>query len=497
MVASSLAARPGRAVLANDRFGLTETTLPKVVRLTSSARLQRLWGLWSSQRSARTARLLVTGSFAVLFLHAAATFELVYTVGLSQILLLAAIVVGAPFVLAGWRRLPLWLRGLVLGLLATYVLSVIFADTVVLPSQGRGSGYRGLVYLADLAVGLTAVCLISGLWPRGKGIGVLVWALAGGAAVAGLYGIYQWLAQRLGLPLADVNNAVNSDGVTHGTFSQGPGLFGGERVKGTFTEPHFFADFLASMLPLVVGLIFADRRWRRNMVGAAVLVALALILTVSAPAWMALAWSAVAGLAALALSRRLVGLAATAAAALVIGCGLGAAAVADPGSLSSLTGRPGQELNVTTRFRLDTWDRVIALWSTRPVLGFGAGQGSVRLAERVGPLGGGGTSRPLVLGTANGLWAAALLDGGVPAFSFWLLVLGGFLLLSAREAIRRPTPLALTLLVATTTAVLLSQMSGDRLDLEVWALLGLVAATCGAPRADGRDRGSQAEYRSA
>ena len=75
-------------------------------------------------------------------------------------------------------------------------------------------------------------------------------ALIAGGVIVALYGIWTWFALRYGLPFSDVNNAVNSDGFTYGHRPQGPGLFGWERIRGTFTEPIGFGGFL--VVPLLL-----------------------------------------------------------------------------------------------------------------------------------------------------------------------------------------------------------------------------------------------------
>jgi hypothetical protein len=90
-----------------------------------------------------------------------------------------------------------------------------------------------------------------------------------------------------------------------------------------------------------------------------------------------------------------------------------------------------------------------------------------------------------VLGTANGIWAAALLDGGVLALSFWVLTLGGLLYVGARAILRGADTLVLGIFVAATAAVFASLVQGDRLDPQVWVLLGLLAAASSVPGAQG------------
>ena len=457
---------------------MSEALVPHVLTESVRGRADRLWRAWSGPPWERAARYAAIAACALLFLHAAATFEIVYTIRVSHLLLLVACAVGAPFIFYGWRRLPEFVRWAALGLLAVYLLATALADTTVLPSEGRSSAYRSWVYLADLVFGLAVVGLFSGLWGRGESLRTLCWALVAGAGIGAAYGIYQWFAQRYGLPLEDVNNAVNTDGITRGDvpLGFGAGLFGGERVRGTFVEPHFFAIYLASMLPFAAALAYRRDRWIGWAIAAVLAIGVALALTSSASAWAALAGGAVTGTALVAISRGFVRVAAVAGAVLVVGCLLVAVFLSNPEDLGSATGRSGSELATTTEFRVDTWDRVVDIWSARPVIGFGPGQGAVKLATRLPGWATEDRPRPLVLGTAEGQWSASLLDGGVLAFSAWCLFLGAILYVGGRAVVRRPAPLVVAAFVAAMTAVLGSLVGGDRLDLRVWVLLGLLAA---------------------
>jgi O-antigen ligase len=153
--------------------------------------------------------------------------------------------------------------------------------------------------------------------------------------------------------------------------------------------------------------------------------------------------------------------------------------LANPHGLSSATGRSNSELAATTEFRLATWDEVIDRWSQRPAIGFGPGQGAVKLATRLPSYATPDGSRPLVLGTAEGLWAAALLDGGVLALAAWLTFLGTLGWLGWRTVLARPNALIVAAFAAMIAAVIGSQVGGDRLELRVWVLFGLLAALSG------------------
>jgi hypothetical protein len=444
------------------------------------ARLRGIVVRWSGPFLAEASRKLVTAGLALLFLHAAGTIEVTFTLRASYLLLIAACLVGAPHILDGWRRLPSWLRWLALGLVLSYVAALAFGHGTVLPGQGRGSSYRGAVYLFDLALGISIVGLIAGLWEGADALRPLLWALVIGASAAAAYGVYQWLALRFGLPLQDVNNAVNSDGVSYGgARSQGPGPLGGQRIRSTFVEPHFLATFLASIVPLA--LVLRPRGTARWAVRAALALTLfALVLTGSVPVIAVLITASLLGIVLLSVATGRAVLAAASGGLLVTGAIVAVLVAVDPTGLSSVTRRSAKELRGASAFRVDSWDRAVTIWSRRPVVGYGPGQAAVMLARRE-PDRGRSSRTPVVLGTANGVLTAALLDGGVLAVSFWVLALGGVLLVGGRALVRNGSALLAAIFVAATAAVLGSLIEGDRLELRVWALLGLLAAASGLP----------------
>jgi O-Antigen ligase len=447
------------------------------------------WQAWSGPVCTRLARVLVTLALALLFLQAAATVQVVFTIQISYALLAVACVVGAPHILVGWGRLPSWLRWMAAGLVLSYLLALGTGHTMTLATQARASSYRGLAYIADLLLGLSIVGLVAGLLSERRDLRMLVWVLAAGGAAAALYGIYQWLAIRYHLPLQNIDNAVNTNGVTSGgTQSQGAGPLGGQRIRSTFVEPHFLAAYLALMVPLALAS-HPPARWRRLVLPAVAVMAFALVLAASVPGVAVLAAAALVGMTLRWVSLGRVRLSAVGGGVLVLGVVLIAAVLVYPSSLTSVTGRTATQLRETTGFRTDSWSQALDLWASRPVTGFGPGQGSVQLATPETVAG----KTYDVLGTANGIWAAALLDGGVLAFSAWLLTLGGLLLVGAQAVLRRADTLVLGIFVAATAAVLASLDQGDRLDLQVWVLLGLLAAASRMGRAQGGEDHGKAD----
>jgi O-antigen ligase len=154
----------------------------------------------------------------------------------------------------------------------------------------------------------------------------------------------------------------------------------------------------------------------------------------------------------------------------------------------------------STQYRTEAWRAATRAWAIRPVLGYGPGQSAVRLAgetdvdSRANP-----TEPPAVLGSAQGLWAAALVDAGVVGLGAWLVLLGAAIATASVAVIRRPTVLGAALLAASVTAVLGAMVTGDRFELRAWVVIALLlagtlggAARRGDGDSDGRERGAEA-----
>jgi hypothetical protein len=415
-------------------------------------------------------RGLILASACTLFLHDAATVGVSYTLRVSYGLIVIGCVLGVPFVIRGWRSAPAGVKLAGSLLVLVYLLSGLAGVNPVLAGQGRGSGTRWIVYILDLGVGLASVGLLLGLFRDSRRIRQLTVALAGGAVVAAGYGLYQWVAQRHGWPFANLDNAPNSDNFTTGARFQGNGLFGWERVRGTFTEPFAFGIYLAAMLPLVTQLF----PWRagplRLCASAAVLLTGGvLILTDSSLAWACLLVAAAVAATGAFVSRGRPALAGLAGGGAVLLSVLCIAAVAEPTVLSSVTARSDTQLQMTLGARTGAWHESAELWSRRPVLGYGPGASSVKLARRdVGV-----PSSPLVLGSAYGVWAASLIDAGVFGILAWIALFGAVLYYAVSAAIRAASPFLWAAVAAALASILASQVGGDRLDFRVWLLLAL------------------------
>jgi hypothetical protein len=432
--------------------------------------VQGRWQAWSRPGVARAARALTLAACGTLFLASAATVHIVYTIRVPYALFAVACVVGLPWVVEGWRSAPAWVRATGFALLAVYIAATIGGTHQTFGTE-RGGSNRDIVYLVDLVLGLATLGLIVGLW-RQRAKEPLVGALAAGAGLAALYSTYQWPAQHFGWPLSDINNTLDSSGVTTGAY-QGLGLLGWERVRGTFLEPHFLAAFLGALLPISVLVAWMTRERIRTLAKlGAVAIMVAMVLTASVPGWGALSMGAVVAAALYAAGRGWVGVAAllaTAAVAVVVGAPVIASS---PQALSAVTGRKEAQLVISSNFRNDAWAGAERAWASRPALGRGPGQSSVQLALQAEA----GTRGQRVLQSAQGLWAASLVDAGVLGFGAWALFLGGLLVLGGRELYRRPSPVLLAAFAAAASVVVSSELAGDRLDTPAWALLGLLLA---------------------
>lgn len=459
----------------------------------------RLFAAWSSPRTAATAHHFLLAGFLLLPLNATATLDVGFTLQASYLLAACAVLIALPHALAGWTVLPRMALAAAAALLGIYVLLVVVGQDITLASQDGRSSLRDLVYLGDLTLGLLLLGLLVALVRDERRMRTFCALLTLAATAAAAYALYQWPAQRFGWPLADVNTAVNSDGFSRGHRHQGSGLLGWERIRGTFKEPLFLATFLASLLPIAAATVAGlggRRRWAGA--GALTLIVAALALTASSLAWGLLLLSLLAVAALVAIARCHVVLAALAGAALVGALALSPIFFSNPSIVAGLTGRSGADLQTTIANRSRAWQQALEVWAERPVLGHGPGQSSVRLSYRpAGAALGPNVTAPEVLGSAQGLWAAALVDVGILGLASWFVLLGSLLVAGMKLVLSRAGPVAAGLLAAALFTVSAGQLAGDRLDLRVWLVLGLLVATACQCReretaADGGERGERA-----
>jgi O-antigen ligase len=453
--------------------------------------------VWTSDAVARASHGLLAAALALLFLSAAATVEVGFTLQMSYLLAVVAVAAGLPFVFSGWRVLPNALRVGAGALVLIYALLALLGSDLGIPSQPGRSELRQVVYLLDLVVGLSLIGLAVGLTRRLGRLRVLLWALIAGGVAGAAFGVYQWFALRFGLPFSDINTAVNSDGFSRGHRHQGYGLLGWERIRGASKEPLFLASHLAMVLPvaLCAGLRPGGRRVRLAGLAASLVIASALVLTVSAMTWGITAACVVASLVVWAVATGRIRTAAVAAAASVVVIILAPLIFTNPAIFAGATGRSSADLEMTSENRTRAWEQAAEVWSRKPIFGHGVGQSAVRLSYRpdgnaIEP----GLTAPKVFGSAQGLWAAALIDVGIVGLTAWIALLGTLLSVSLRAAIVRRDVLSAAMFCSGLTAVALTQLSGDRVDLRVWLILAVaLALACERRGGERGEGGSQAD----
>ena len=424
-------------------------------------------------------RRLVLLACVAFFLQSAGTVEVVYTIRPSFALLALASVVGFPFVWIGWSTVPRWVLWSGMAVVFVYALAALGGSGTSL-GIGRAGPERALVYLADLGVGLSTFGLVVGLWGPGRSKASLLQAVFLCGALAGAYASYQWVAQKHGWPLSDILSVEDSNAFTTGG-PQGTGVFGYERVRGTFLEPHFLGAFLAVSLPLAVALwCDSDTRRRRWWVGAAASFMLfGLLFTASVPAWAILGVCGMLILVPFFVLNGASYAAGPAAAVLTMLLLAVPLTITYPGLLSNLTGRSAMDLDLTSTFRTETWRDSLEIWAQRPVLGYGPGQSAVQLtAKTAGPHGPG-------LASPQGLWAAVLIDAGTLGLGCWAVLLGGLICYGIIGFGRDPTLFGGAIVAAALVAVSSGLMAGDRVELRTWVLLGLLTLIA-TPAADRR-----------
>ena len=405
------------------------------------------WRWWSLARPASQA-LGLAGLFA-LFLNAAGTFDAGFTLTPSYLLLGLSVAVGFPGVVRGWQRLPTACQVAGCLLVGVYLIGVVFGSDLQLPSASARSSYRDLVYLVDVGLGLAVMGLLSDIAADPGGLRrAATWVCAGGL-IAAAYALYQWPAQQFDWPFADVNNALNSDGYTSGHRFQGEGILGWERVRGTFKEPLFLASYLAVVLCLSAGLAVREHRLlgappaHRDGGGLPARAWTHRILTDLGRAdprgrghrspCRGELWTGPAGRGARGHSG---GRPADRTAAV---CRSGDPVPVDGSFWYCLAGHVRQPSEGVAR-------GVGSISAQRPVLGHGPGQSSVRLAYR--PDDGPGSDAPIVLGSAQGLWASALIDSGLIGLFAWGYLLTSVFASGGSRVASRPDALGLATIAA-------------------------------------------------
>ena len=418
----------------------------------------------------------VLAGMVALPLQAAGTVEVVYTLAPSYLLFGIAIVLGLPETVRGVRLLPssVVLAGTVLILI--YLSMIVVGDYATVAEQVRGGTLRATVYSAYVVFGLALVALVVGTGEDAV-IWRILWALVVGGALVASYGVYSWFAVHYKLPLADINNAVNSDGFTYGNRPRGTGLFGWERIRGTFTEPIGLGAFLTVVIPLTVPLLARAQMVHTRLLASAALALMfaALALTASSISGASLILGLVVAILVSAVARRAVKLVAIAVVSIAAAGGLIFTLLFNPAPLSAITGRSTESLNVTLSDRTSAWRDAGTIWATRPVTGFGPGQASARLAERPDPRRAPGA--PVTLRSAQGIVMSSLVDTGIVGFSAWIGLFGATLTAGVRTGLRRRDLVLPSIIAATIAAIFVAMVNGDRVDLRVWVVMSILLAT--------------------
>jgi O-antigen ligase len=210
---------------------------------------------------------------------------------------------------------------------------------------------------------------------------------------------------------------------------------------------------------------------RAAKVGAVSLMGLALLLTDSSLAWATLLVAVAIGATGVCISAGRPALAGVAGGGVALLAVLCVVTVAEPGFLSNLTARSNSQLHLTLNARTDAWESATHIWSQRPVLGYGPGASSVKLARRDNAVG--VSSEPTVLGSAYGVWSASLIDAGVLGLLAWVVMFGAVAYYAGSVAMRQRSVFLWSVIAALTAGIIASQVGGDRLDLRVWLLMGL------------------------
>lgn len=436
---------------------------------------------WSSATAEHAARALLLVACALTFLEAAATIHVVYTLQPSYVVAALALLVGLPFAVEGFRLMPRSVRWSLVALVAVYVAATFAGHQLALPHRPRTGSLRSFAYLGDLVFGVLCLALARRLFdtPRRQRAAALAF-VAGGAAAA-VYALYQWFAQRYGLPLTDLNNTLDSNGITAGS-SQGQGILGWTRARGTFLEPHFLGEYCASIIPLAAGAAVVFRGWLRRGAGlATVILLLALLVTSSAPDAGILAFGIVIATALAQIGLGHVRSAAVWGALAVAVVVLSPVALVSPVPLAAATGRSSSDIAATIHFRTHTWSRVMTIWSRHLLIGYGPGQSAVQLAAET-DVPAAERPPPTPLQSAQGIWAASLVDAGILGVVAWIWFVLGALVACAQRLRAQPAAIAWPTFAAAVAALAGAQMTGDRLELRTWLLVALALAVAGPAR---------------
>jgi hypothetical protein len=211
----------------------------------------------------------------------------------------AALIAAAGLLIwrAGWLKRPLWLprsrvHGPVLALFAIILFS-FFLSLQVSPGVYRGEvrylrSAKQIAYFTFMVITYVTVLAVV---RHPRIFKQTIWVYVGASTVVSLYGLYQFVAYPLGLPFLDLFPESASFGASRiWAISLAGGRF--LRVWSVASEPVWFGDYLAGVIPLTAALalngVLPRGHGRLALWGALGVMLLALLLTFTRSAYLAL-----------------------------------------------------------------------------------------------------------------------------------------------------------------------------------------------------------------
>jgi len=362
----------------------------------------------------------------------------------------------------------------------------------------RASALRGPLQLAITLAFLAALPLVLALARRR--LGLAVGCFVGAAALVALYGIYQVVANRIGLPFENISN----DPLVVGRAI--PGWRGLLRPYSTFGEPSPLAAYLLG--PMTIALTLAvwspSRRARMAAAIAAAVMFSTFVLTLSTGAWLALPVDFAIVVAVLVQRRAWRSLAVIpfAAVAVVVvtlapllsltpqattSVGVSAPSQSRPHATSSTKPQRSSLVGSITRVpgtivrrirdsidsgragpRLEIQRYQLHLWEAHPVLGVGIGAADLYTAHKL---------HQSSLPSTYGVWFGVLSETGTAGFVALLLVVGVFAATCARTLRARPNSPWFPVITGALAGVIGELVAYfwfyERIPAHLWALMGL------------------------
>lgn len=414
--------------------------------------------------------------------QAAFVLNLGMTVRLSHLLGGAAVAVG--LYLHRICRVPLGLPWWVLGaFLFVAICSLSFTPMIPAVSRFVLSGVRGLeirpiVQIFQLISMVILMFLTVGFCRDSLRFSRVADLVTISTALVLAYGVYKIVADLIGIPYIDINNAMNSD-YTFGYREQGNSFAGVyiPRPRSTFVEPLNFANFLLFALPLTAASL-AERHGRVGRISKLVVIAIGFFLFIFfISSRGAFYGAAVAGLALAAFLRRLRGFLAyvgwlTASALVIFGCAYLVIAVLIPGldAVDFLWTRVWTATTSGGRVSED-WATFSPLFAQYPWFGVGFGNVPFYMSrlERFEHEG---------VVDAGGMWTRLLVETGIVGTALFALflccLLWGLWRVSRGTSVRRWRAYAIAISFSIIAdAVQRVSFPGLATDVNLWVMFGL------------------------